>query len=255
MDDEVRVWTEPDTSIEDPMVVVGTPTLGLVGTIVSHYLHETLEMEAVGGLRSPYFPPVGRIQDGRPQRPFGIYSLETTCGLDGDCDHLVVVESDFLPHPAIQADAARKLVAWAQDHGACRIVVPDGLLVTGGESQAVHGVGSSDGALDRIRKLDLEVIDQGILGGLSSLLLFEGEEQGVETLSLLAESAPDHPDARAAARLVSILDRIVPEVHIETEPLREEAERIEEAVRESREMLERQTEGMKGPGPDSMMFG
>lgn len=255
MDDEVRIWTEPGLALEDPLIVVGTPTLGLVGTIVSHYLHDTLEMEPAGGLRSPYFPPVGRVKEGRPRRPFGMYILETSCGLEGDCEHLVVVESDFLPHPAIQADVAKKIVAWARDHSACRIVVPDGLMVQGGVADEVHGVGSSQAAVDRIRKLDLEVIDQGILGGLSSLLLFEGEEQGVETISLLAESAPDHPDARAAARLVQILDRIVPEVTIETEPLREEAERIEEAVRENREMFERQSEGMEGPGPESMMFG
>lgn len=255
MDDEVRVWTEPDLTLDAPMVVVGTPTLGLVGTIVSHYLHDTLEMTSVGGLRSPFFPPVGRIKDGRPRRPFGLYALETTCGIDGDCEHLVVVESDFLPHPAIQADAARKLVAWARDHDACRIVVPDGLMVQGGEAEEVHGVGSSQAAVDRVRKLGIEVIDQGILGGLSSLLLFEGEEQGVETISLLAESAPDHPDARAAARLVRILDRVVPDVTIEAEPLLEEAERIEEAVRENREIFEQQSEGMQGPGPDSMMFG
>lgn len=254
MSDEVRVWTEPGLALEEAMVVVGTPTLGLVGTIVSHYIHETLEMDPVGGLRSPYFPPVGRIQEGRPRRPFGIYALETTCGVDGDCDHLVVVESDFLPHPVLQAEVARTLVDWARDHDACRLVVPDGLMVSGGEGETVHGAASSEAGVDRLRKLGAEVVDQGVLGGLSSLLLFEGEEMDVETLCLLAESAPDHPDARAAARLVQVLDRIVPEVSIAAEPLREEAERIEEAVRENQGELERRSRELEGSGTDSMMF-
>lgn len=254
MDDDVRLWTRPGLDLQEPLVVAGVPTLGLVGTIVSHYVHETLEMEPVGGLRSPYFPPVGRVDEGRPRRPFGIYALETSCGPDGQCDHLVVVESDFLPIPPVQDAAARTVMGWLDELDARWVVVPDGLHVQDPEaSEAVHGVASSEAGLSRVESMGARPIGQGVLGGLSSLLLFEGEERGVETLCLLAESSPDHPDARAAAELVKLLDPVVPEVSIEAAPLLEEAERIEAAVRENRQMLEQQADDL--PGPESMMFG
>lgn len=255
MPDEVRVWTRDELDLENAMVVAGVPTLGLVGTIVSHYLHDTLEMEVVGGVRSPYFPPIGKIHGGRPKRPFALYAMETSCGPDGACDHLVVAESDFLPFPPVQDPLARELVGWAADQGARWIVTPDGLHVPETDDVSVHGVASSETGLDRLRKMGVEVIDEGVLGGFSSLLLFEGEEQEIDTMCLLADSTPDHPDARAASRLVQVLDALVPEVDIETDPLQEEAQRIEEAVRENRARLEEQTKEMRGPGPESMMFG
>ncbi len=68
----------------------------------------------------------------------------------------------------------------------------------------------------------------------------------------MVEADPRYPDARAAAVLISHLNKLLPAIELDHEPLIEEAERIEEQVRQ---MMEATTD-TKGPDkPSSMLYG
>ena len=77
------------------------------------------------------------------------------------------------------------------------------------------------------------VLEDGVIGGVSGALLVQGIGRSIPVAVLLvsarvAEGLPDH---RAGAALIETLDRLLPEVKIDTEPLRAQAEQIEKALR------------------------
>lgn len=236
MSESAEVVLEEEVS--SPLVVVGLPTLGVVGTITAQYLVDQLDLPEVGGVYSPTFPPVGRVEGGRSGFPVRLHAVEASCGLDLTCEHLVVGVSAFLPGPAGAYQLADTLTAWSKQVDASGLVVPDGLLVPGEASDDVHGVAALDEGVVTLEDAGVDPLEQGMLGGFSAATVADGRRRGVNVISLLAESAPDHPDARAAARLVRVLDAFVPEIPIETKPLLEEARRIEEQAQALREQIE-----------------
>jgi predicted ATP-grasp superfamily ATP-dependent carboligase len=77
------------------------------------------------------------------------------------------------------------------------------------------------------------LLEDGVIGGVSGALLVQGMGRPVPVVVLLvsarvAEGLPDH---RAGAALIETLDRILPEIEIDTGPLRAQAEQIEKALR------------------------
>lgn len=247
------VWLRPGVEVSNAMVVVAAPTLGFVGPITARYLVGELDMERIGGMIPSTLPPVARVGQGRPSFPIALHKRETRCGLDGDCEHLVVVETELGADVRTQHAIAKTLVDWATEQEACSLLSPDGLVVEEDESQTVRGVASNDEAAAKLPGEGVELMEGGYIAGLSAALLCYSETVGLETVCLLAESNPGYPDARAAARIVGVLDRIIPEISIETKPLIEEAERIEEHVRSEMDRLRSQSQEM--PPDPGMMFG
>ncbi len=91
-------------------------------------------------------------------------------------------------------------------------------------------------------------LEEGVIGGVSGALLVQGISRSVPVAVLLvsarvAEGLPDH---RAGAALIETLDRLLPELKIDTGPLRAQAEQIEKALR----AVMKSGSGA-GPGTDS----
>ena len=76
-------------------------------------------------------------------------------------------------------------------------------------------------------------LEDGVIGGVSGALLVQGigREVPVVTLLVSARVAEGLPDHRAGAALIETLDRLLPELKIDTQPLRQQAEQIEKALR------------------------
>lgn len=252
---DVEVRTRADVDLSNALVVLGAPTIGHVGTITAQYLVDALEMERVGGVASDALPPITVVRGGRSALPFRIFVTETSCGLGLECERLVVVTGAVIPAgPAIHR-VARALVAWAKGLGADAMVLPDGLVVQDrDEGDALHGVSSTDRGLEFIAKAGIEPLAEGLLIGLSAAVLNEAEHQDLDALCILAESNPELPDARAAARIVEVLDRVVPDVKIGTAPLLEQAEAIEENLRAFLEEMRGRAEAAGGTPRDPMIL-
>lgn len=246
-------WLEAGADVSDAMVVVAAPTIGFVGPITAQFLVRQLDMDAVGGLIPPSLPPIARVGKGSPSLPVAIHARETTCGPQRRCQRLVVVETELMLEHATQHELAHTIVRWADEQDAQAIVAPDGFLVSDQEGASLRAAGSSPRALETLTEYDLDPMEAGYVVGLSGALLGHGEIAGLDTYCLLAESNPNYPDARAASRIVRVLDRFVPEIEIETEPLLEEAEKIEEHVRAEVERMRQQSQ--ESPHEGGMMFG
>lgn len=253
MDELASPWLEAGADVSNAMVVVVAPTIGFVGPITAQFLVRQLDMDRVGGLIPETLAPVARVSEGSPSLPVAIHSRETACGPQGHCERLVVVETELLLDLRTQHRIARTLVDWCRENEAKALVAPDGFFVQDDEGADLRGAASSPAAVDHLREYDVDIMEGGYVVGLSGGLLCYSEVAGMETYCLLAESNPSYPDARAASRIVGVLDRFVPEISIETEPLLREAEHIEEHVRREAERLRDQANEL--PPEEHMMFG
>jgi uncharacterized protein len=112
----------------------------------------------------------------------------------------------------------------------------------------LFGVGSISAARDRLKRLDIEPIQQGIVAGITGFLLGEGDRLGIDITALLSEASPMYPDARAAALAVEAVSDLTG-LDIPLTELLENARSIEDNVRD---IIEKASQMLPAPEQDDV---
>jgi len=232
--EDIIIHERKKMDLENGMLVVGFPTIGLVGTIAAHHLMSSMKLEHIGSIYSKHFQPTAVIHDYIPTSSVNIFAGEEKCGPEGACDQIIVVESEFLPPPSTLKALGDTLIEWSDEKRITLTTVLEGMIKpTPDEVLDVFGVGSTDHARGILEKYEIQQLEQGMVSGISGVMLYEGERLGKDVVCLLAETHIDYPDARAAAEILNTLNHLIPQMEIDPEPLLRQAEEIENKIRES----------------------
>ncbi|MCL2890394.1 MAG: PAC2 family protein [Methanomassiliicoccaceae archaeon] len=228
---EFAVHKYKDMNWKDTIAVVGFPSVGLVSSIAASFLARSLDLEVIGGISSSEFPPYAVVQNGVPYPPVRIYGGNRDCEDDRgvDCDGLVVITSEFLPKIEQHHTLAVSILDWLDENCVATVICLDGIPQFDNENK-ILGIASTPAARDVMMKYSIEGFDDGLVRGMSGIMLSEGAMRGMDVLAILGTARTDMPDPRGAARLMEPLTRMIPELKIDTEPLYKEAEDIEKRI-------------------------
>jgi uncharacterized protein len=241
--DGVRIYEVKRVDVEGAIVIDGFPSVGLVSSIVANYLIDTLEMEQIGIVESPAFPTVSLVRNGNPQHPVRIYAGHPPSTKGGPvADKIVAFVSEFHPAPAIIHPLATAILDWVQEQRCSMLVSPEGLVVDRPSPPAsphrsmkladvkIYGVASTQRARELYIEPNMSPFTEGVITGIAGVLLNEGRRRGFDVLTFLAEAQADYPDARAAAKVIEAINRILLRSPLDPVPLYHEAERIEQQL-------------------------
>lgn len=225
------------------------PSAGLATLVAGHYMVRALKLPRVGRFDSPDIAPIAVVQGGEVHPTVRVYGRKD----------LGLVLSEFPPTPPQANALARTILEGAERRKARMIICLEGVVPHPDEAtpdaapepspdEHVWAAFSSPDptlqkAFDAARARSLE---DGVIGGVSGALLVQSIGRSIPVVALLvsarvAEGLPDH---RAGAALIETLDRLLPELKIDTKPLREQAEQIERVLRAA---LQRRPQGPEGP--------
>ncbi|MCK5291370.1 MAG: proteasome assembly chaperone family protein [Thermoplasmata archaeon] len=229
---EIEIRKFKSMNLTGGTVLEAFPSVGLVSTIASSYLISTLELDQICALESEHFPPVSMVYSTKPKFPARIYAREDI--------KLAVFISEFPPHTMLHRPLAKRLLSWSMDQRCRRILSLEGLPKPGSDDvePELKGVGSIDAAREELDKSGIEQMEIGMIPGVSGVLLNEGRWVGFNVIGLLADSIPGQPDALAAAKLVDGVNRLIPEVEIESEPLLKQVAEMEAYLNTLRKQAE-----------------
>jgi len=226
--DGIQIYELKRMDLRGATVIDGFPSVGLVSSIVANYLINALNLTQIGIMDSLYFPTVALVRDGQPMNPVRIYAGPK---LEGS-DQIVVFISEFQPPPNLIKGIAATVLDWAEDARCNLLVCPEGLIVDndGGDDDRqmeVYGIGSTEKSMNMLRDNHVTIFEEGVITGVAGVLLNEGKKRDFDVITLLSEAHPDYPDARAAARVIETIDKLLLHTELDAQPLYQEAERIE----------------------------
>jgi uncharacterized protein len=124
-----------------------------------------------------------------------------------------------------------EILAWSKKKGCKIIVTLEGTHAVDAKKLKVFGVGSTPKMKEVLKNYNIEEVKEGMITGDTGVLLYEGARLKRDIICLLAEAHASYPDSRAAGMLLEKLDKMLPEIDIDPEPLYKDADEIEKKLR------------------------
>ncbi len=222
------------STLRKPMAVVAFPTIGLSGVIAAQYLIEKLKLPLLGSLWSHATPPSVLVRRGQWEPPIAVYGKEVVCGPGSKCESLLLVTSSVPLEKEAFWQVAEALEERFKATGVELAVVLDSQAVEESvDPTRVSTIASGKMAVDFAKKTKLPSMTDGIVAGIPASLLVMSHATNRPTVVLVTEAHESHPDARAAAYQVKVLDDHLIRVGVDLEPLIEQAVRIEKTIRDA----------------------
>jgi len=207
-----------NVSLKGYTLIEGFPDIGIAGTIRARYLVEKLKFEQIGYIHSKVLLPIIRINDGMPVHPIRIYVKRK--------NKVVIVIAEQIIDNVIAAPMAEELVLWIKKKGINRIISTSGVKIIEGKS--VYAFASNDKSKKLIKKIGLDMINEGITSGVTALLMLKLKDNNIEAFCLLG-NARNNADYNAAAEVVKAICSITG-MTLDVKPLLDEAKKLEEAI-------------------------
>jgi uncharacterized protein len=223
---EMRVIKYSERRYGHPTVLIGFPSVGLVGPIVAGFMARTLKMDTLAGITSCDIPPYALIQGGIPLPQIRIYGYES---MDEDGMDLVIVTSEIAPRPEQCSDLAITIIDFLKDINAGMIIAIEGIPKYEGDS--ILACGSSEKANATIRDMGVQPLDEGLVRGMTGIMLYEASYRKMDVIAMLCPANPALPDPRAAASVLEPLSKIIHGLDLDTGPLYKEAEDIDNRIK------------------------
>jgi uncharacterized protein len=227
--DDVEIVEFEDTDLAKATVIAGFPSIGLVSTIVANYLIDAFGLTQVGALNSPHFPTLSVVHTGEPLSPVRIYAGNLETG-----DKMAVFVSEFKPKPNLINALSESILNWVKQKKCKLLISPEGMVVEGKTSEEekiveAYAIGSTERARQMLQARQIPQFKNGIIAGVSGVLLNKGKHEDFDVVSILSEAHPNYPDARAAASAINVIATVIG-VEINVGPLYDEAGRIEKQL-------------------------
>jgi uncharacterized protein len=250
--DIVEICNFEEVDLKDATVIAGFPSIGLVSTIAANYLIDALNLKQIGCVTSPEFPALSVVHTGEPLSPVRIY-----CGSQADVRKIVVFVSEFKPKPNLISAISDAIMQWSKDKKCKLLISPEGMVVEGKGSEAngaveAYAIGSTEQARNALMSKNIPQFKNGIIAGVSGVLLNIGKQCNFDVISILAEAHPNYPDARAAAAAINVIALLMG-VEINVTPLYEESERIEKQLQKFHKQAKPMVSAAQAPQPN--MYG
>lgn len=234
--DEITVREIQKVDVKGGFLIDGFPYTGLANAIATESLvNNTSQFELVGILDSDLFPPISVVREERPNFPSRIIVNK---------DLKVAVFSSYLtPHESIHREVARTMLQWAKENG-ISYIVSSSAIKSDENAPVVIGVASTEHAKKKLKDANIPVLRNGTVPGIPGILLNEGALDNINVIVLMCQAKESGPDYRAGAEICMAMAELVPGVSCDLKSLLDEAEVIEEHLK--------QTEKEAGPLRDAI---
>jgi uncharacterized protein len=225
-DDIVEIVNFEDIDLKGATVIAGFPSIGLVSTIAANYLIDALNLRQIGALNSSHFPALSVVHTGEPLSPVRIYA-----GVQSSGEKIAVFVSEFKPKPHLINSISNAIMKWVTENECKTLISPEGMVVEGKDEKnegatSAYAIGSTSDVRNILAMKNIAQFKNGIIAGVSGVLLNKGKQSDFGVISILTEAHPNYPDAKAAAAAINII-ALITDLEINVVPLYEESERIE----------------------------
>ncbi len=214
----LKLFQEQD--LTDYTLIEGFPGSGLVGPMANSYMIEKLQMEYVGYIDSDSFLPIVAVHANKPMYPVRIYK--------DDKYKLVLIIAEFTIPVPIMRELTDEILDFVRKRGISKIISIGGMPSQKIEDKA-FAITSNDQMLKKLKSLGIDTVEEGVVAGVSGLLLLRSAQLKIPVVDLLVPVDPQIMDPKYAEIAIINLKKLV-NITINTDELEDESKEVQAKV-------------------------
>jgi len=208
---------------KNAIIFEGFQGIGLVATLAAQYIADKTNAKIVGDISSSAFPPMALLVNGEIKNPMVIYQFKK-----GN-QNFIIFESELpVPHKIVN-DLAEAIANFAKQNKAKQIVCLEGIATTHAPVESNVFAFATSKILDKKISSKVQILQNGIIVGVSASLMTHAKMLNVPSICLIAEAHADFPDGIAAAGLVKKVNLIYG-FDIDVSSLEKESKKFEDQL-------------------------
>ena len=198
-----------------PILIEGFPGFGFVSTIATEFLIKHLNAKMIGRMTSDKIQPIAAIHKGQIIHPIGIYYDKK--------NNLMIIQA-VTPVDGLEWEIAETVEELCKQVKVKEIIGLEGVnSQVQSKEPNVFCFSKEKSSLDRLAKLKIMPLDEGIIIGVTGALLMKSSSP---LSCFFVEAHSQMPDNKAAAKLVESVDKYL-KLQIDTGPLLNKAKEME----------------------------
>jgi len=197
---------------QNPTIIQGFPSVGLVSTLTTKFLLDHLDVEEIGHIESEEILPLTAIHNSKVINPITIFYNKKY--------NLIIVQS-LTEVNGHEWQLAETMLDLAKSVSAKEIVVIESIP---SQTQEIHLSYFSNK-----NKLQIKPVEEGIVMGTTAALLLKAKSFPVTCI--FAEAHSQFPDSESAAKVVECLDNYL-KMKLDFKPLLDQAKEFEMKLKE-----------------------
>ncbi|MEM3838988.1 MAG: PAC2 family protein [Candidatus Micrarchaeaceae archaeon] len=235
----ISIKLNKEYSLKGYSLIEAFPGAGLVGSMAGSYIIEKLKMEYIGHIESDMFPPIATIHNGIPMFPARIYK-------DDDTKVVLIIAEFTVPSEAI-FQLSMELMNFIRKYGISKIVSISG-MPSQKPSNSVYIASPDSALLKKAGNAGIKPIDEGVIAGISAIIMTNAEQFKIPTMNLLVEVNPAILDPRYAELAIAGLNKIM-NMEIDLDDLEKEAKLVEAKIRSLQKKVKDTSDTLSGAAP------
>jgi uncharacterized protein len=197
----IKIHKTAAMKMKKPVIVLGFPGTGLVGSVAATQLVDSLGLKFGGYITSPDFAPLAAIHNYTPLPAARIHYSEK--------HNLIVILSEMSIPVGNSMELAEKILAFAKSVHAQSIISLGGISLKE-EENVVYVISTNRSLVKRlIEKKIAKPIKEGATTGVTGVLLARGSLEKFPVMTILAEAENDYVDPGAASKALKVLGSLL----------------------------------------------
>jgi uncharacterized protein (TIGR00162 family) len=200
------------TKLNDPILFVGLPGIGSIGSLVAEHLKKELKAKKFATLYSPYFPyQIIMLKKGSFRLVSNRFYLSK--GAKGKSD-IVILLGDAQPlSPEGQYEVNEKIVEFFKHLGGRRIYTIGGYSMGAQyvKEPRVFGLGTDASTVGQMKKLGVtptEATGMSVLGSAGMIVAFSKKHK-IEAACIMGETGMLDVDANSAKAVIRVVGKVI----------------------------------------------
>lgn len=218
----IEIKLSKDVKLKGYTLIEGFPGAGLVGPMANSYIIEKLGMEYIGRIESEAFPPIAAVHGGVPMFPVRMYK--------DDKYKIVVIMSEFTIPIEVIYQLGNELIAFIRKQGIAQVVSIGG-MPTQKPTASAYGIATTKQLMEKIKAAKITPVNEGIVAGVSALLLANSPEFNIPVIDILVPVDPTIMNPIYAVNAIMNLKKII-NISVSTDELNKEAKLVEARVKD-----------------------
>ncbi|MBO4357186.1 MAG: proteasome assembly chaperone family protein [Candidatus Methanomethylophilaceae archaeon] len=225
---DIDIIPYQDVTLNDPVAVIGFPSVGLSSSIMANMYIKSLDMIPVAGMASPSMPPYCLISDCTAMPPVRFYAYKNKRKNSHD---VLLCMTEFAPKPEDCYQLCNKILSYMRAKGCRTIISMEGTPKF--DNSKILAIAAGPNGDKLLKKCKIDPMSEGMIRGITGVMMYAAPSKGMDIISIMVPATSGVPDPGSAALFIDPIARLVPGFKTSPKELMKEAALIENQIEEA----------------------